>query len=311
LAFTLKQLDYFARTAELGSTVAAARALNISQPSISSALAQLERTVGVDLFVRQPAKGLALTPTGRRLLQEAKRLLAEAESLDRYASDLVTELKGVIEVGCMVTLAPLIMPSVIADFASRHPAARINCHELDHREMIAGLQNGRFDFVVSYDLTLSDRFAFDPLATFEPYIMVAATHPAARRSSVSLRDFAEEPMILLDLPHSGEYFQELFRRFGLKPNILYQSPSPHMVRSMVANGLGYSVANAPWRNDRAMDGRLLRRLPIHDAAAPLHLGILTLQGQRLPATAEALRAALKQAVATVESQAPKRAGRGA
>lgn len=208
----------------------------------------------------------------------------------------MTELKGVVEVGCILTLAPLIMPAVIARFAERHPGARINCHELDHRELIDGLQNGRFDFAVSYDLTLSDKFSFGALATFPPYVIVAAAHPAARRNDASLGDFAAEPMILLDLPHSGEYFQELFRRFGLKPNILYQSPSPHMVRSMVANGLGYSIANAPWKNDRAMDGRALRRLAIREAAAPLHLGILTLEGHRLTATAEAVQGLLKEVI---------------
>ena len=133
-----------------------------------------------------------------------------------------------------------------------------------------------------------------------------AHHPAAVRNDVSLADFAVEPMILLDLPHSGEYFQELFRRFGLKPNIRYQSPSPHMVRSMVANGLGYSIANAPWMNDRAMDGRALRRLAIREAAPPLHLGILMLEGHRLTATAEAVRALLKEIILGIGEPAPAR-----
>ena len=125
MAFTLKQLRYFVAAAELGSITKATKTLYISQPSISAAIGHLEEEFGIELFVRHQAKGLSLTSTGKRFVGAANRLLLQADSLNQYVTSLVTEIGGTVDVGCMVTLAPLVMPSAIASFKRRYPAATL------------------------------------------------------------------------------------------------------------------------------------------------------------------------------------------
>ena len=280
MTYTLKQLRYYVTVAELGSISKATHRLNISQPSISAAIANLEAAFGIDFFVRHHAKGLSLTQAGTRFFGAAKRLLADADHLDQYATELSHDLTGSVEVGCILTLAPLVMPSVIANFLDQHSNVQINCHELDHGAMIDGLHKGDLELAVMYDLPIPDDLEFVQVAQFPPYAVVPDGHRLQERGEASLTELMDEPMILLDLPHTAEYFQAIFLRHGITPNIIYRTSSPHMVRSLVANGLGYSLLNAPHQNDRSLDGKLVRRLALNDEIPPLKVGIVTLRNQR-------------------------------
>ena len=130
VAYTLKQLRYYVAAAELGSISKATKRLNVSQPSISAAIAKLEAEFGITFFVRHHAKGVSLTRAGARFFRAARRLLADADQLDQYVTALSREISGSVEVGCVLTLAPLIMPSVIASFLDRHSNVQIGCREL-------------------------------------------------------------------------------------------------------------------------------------------------------------------------------------
>src|SRR5258706_2065635 len=88
LRYSLRQLRYFVVTAELLSFTAAAKQLHISQPSISTALADLETSFGVQLFIRHHASGLSLTQAGRDMLGRARDLLKNAEELQTAAKEM-------------------------------------------------------------------------------------------------------------------------------------------------------------------------------------------------------------------------------
>ena len=280
MAYTLKQLRYYVTAAEFGSISKATQTLNVSQPSISAAIANLEAEFGIDFFVRHHAKGISLTRAGAQFFRAAKRLLADADQLDQYVTELSQEISGSVEVGCVLTLAPLIMPSVIASFLDRHSKVQISCRELDHGAMVDGLHDGELELAVMYDLPIPDDLEFTLIAQLPPYAVVSDRHRFKERGAASLQELADEPMILLDLPHTAKYFQTIFLQLGIRPNIFHRTSSPHMVRSLVANGLGYSLLNAPLRNDRSLDGKPIRRLALNNDIPPLKVGVVTLRDQR-------------------------------
>ena len=99
IQYTLKQLTYFTAAAERNSVTEAARVLNVSRPSVSTAIGHLEDVLGTQLFLRHHAHGLSMTPAGRRLLARARSLLAHAEEL---AADQWSEgehLRGELQLG--------------------------------------------------------------------------------------------------------------------------------------------------------------------------------------------------------------------
>ncbi|MEW9586424.1 LysR family transcriptional regulator [Paraburkholderia sp. DGU8] len=252
--YSLRQLRYFVVTAETLSFTAAAKRLHISQPSISTALADLETSFGVQLFIRHHASGLSLTQSGRDLLGHARNLLKSAEELQLTAREMDGGMTGAISLGCLLSLAPPLMPGIISRFVHDHSAITFRTTEAHQDGLLSGLRDGSLDIALTYNLDITDDITFTPLLSLPPYVILPKTHRLARARKVSLADLIPEPYVMLDLPHSREYFSALFDAVGTRPAASFRSSQPEVVRGMVANGLGYSILNFPLRSSRTVDG---------------------------------------------------------
>ena len=280
MRFTFRQLQYFIAAGEAGSIALASEAIRISPPSISTAIAQLERELGVQLFIRHHAQGMSLTPAGRVLLRDARRLIEQAEGLYAVASEATDQVRGQLAVGCLVTMAPMVLPELSHSFTTAYPQVTIRHHENHQEWLLNSLRRAEVDVAVTYDLQIPEEIRFTPLASLPPHALMAETHPLAGRAAVSLAELAGEPLILLDLPMSREYFLALFMTAGIQPTIHSRSPHQEVVRTMVANGYGYSVANVRPRSDLALDGRRVVRVPLAGDHEPMRIGIATLKQLR-------------------------------
>jgi len=280
MRYTLRQIEYFIATAETGSITLASERLNISQPSISTAITHLEQELETQLFVRHHAKGLSLTQAGRLLLAEAKRLVDQAEHMYTIASEVNEKIRGQLSLGCLVTLAPMIMPELSYSFTSAFPATRIVQTVSHHEELLAKLEHAELDVALSYDLLIPEGFDFLPLASLLPHVLLGEAHPFARHSSISLGELVSEPFILLDLPISREYFLALFSKQGLEPMIATRSAHQDVIRTMVANGYGYTLANVRPRSQQALDGRPVVRVQLTGDHKPMVIGVVSLRQNR-------------------------------
>jgi DNA-binding transcriptional LysR family regulator len=280
MRYTLRQLEYFIAAGEAGSITLASERIHISQPSISTAISHLEQELNVQLFIRHHAQGLSLTPAGRDLLREAKNLLAQAHNLYSLASEVTDQVRGSLSLGCMVTLAPMLVPELTHSFTSAFPAASIRHMEGHHEELFNRLRHSELDLAICYDLHIPEDIEFTPLVELPPHVLMGEDDPLSRRSALSLAEIAEKPMILLDLPISREYFLALFLNEGLEPNVAARSEHHEVVRTMVANGYGYSILNATPRSEFALDGRRLLRVRLDGKHRPMILGVATLKSLR-------------------------------
>jgi DNA-binding transcriptional LysR family regulator len=303
MTFTLKHLAYFVAAAEEASVTAAARRLNVSQPSISAAIGQIEDRFGLTMFVRHHAQGLSPTPAGRRLMVEARSLLAHAEELRLGALGLATALSGELQVGCFVTFAPLVMPGLLRTFGEAYPDIRIRLHEEHLQGLVDGLRDGRFDCALTYDLGLGPDLEFQELGEVPLHALLPDGHALARDDTVSLADLAAEPMILLGLPQSREYFLSIFYSQRLEPRIAHETPSFEMVRGLVANGYGCSIMHSRPPSDLALDGRRLAYRPIREAVRPTRLGLARLGRARPTQMAAAFAAFCGEALAAASRSA--------
>ncbi|MFB0951863.1 MAG: LysR substrate-binding domain-containing protein, partial [Rhodospirillales bacterium] len=110
--------------------------------------------------------------------------------------------------------------------------------------------------------------------------VVAADHPLANRISVAVETLVDYPMVLLDLPMSRTYFMQAFERAGVTPNIAERTRDMAVMRSLVANGFGFSVANIRPYSDLSPDGRELCFIPLEGTPRPLLLGFVVPEGAR-------------------------------
>ncbi len=280
IRYTLKQLRYFTAAAESGSVSGAAERCAVSQPSVSAAVAHLEDVLGVQLFVRQHARGLALTPAGRRLHAAAQALLLQAGELAEEASGLGEGLSGDLDVGCFVTFAPIVLPGLLRVLAATRPLIRIRPHEDDLRALQHGLRNGRFEVALTYDLNLEKDIAFEPVVPVPLYAALPADHRLASAPELGLRDLEGEPLVLLGLPDSRGHFLSLFAEVGLEPDIAYETRSFEMVRGLVANGYGYGLLHTRAPHDRTLDGSGLVCVPVSEPRRTMHMGLARLKQAR-------------------------------
>jgi DNA-binding transcriptional LysR family regulator len=296
VAYTLRQVEYFIAAAETGSITQAAERISISQPSISTAIAHLEAEFGVQLFVRHHAQGLSLTRAGRLLLREARLLVEQAEGLYQAASEVTEQLRGELVLGSLVTLAPIVLPELIRSFTAAYPQTRIRPIEAHQEALLEGLRRAEIDLALTYDMQLPEGIEFLPLAALRPHALVAEDHKLATRAEVSLAELAAEPLILLDLPISREYFLSLFLAEGLTPTIQGRYGSHEFVRAMVGRGFGYTLANVRPRADRALDGGRVRRIRLAGDPRPVVVGLATLERLRRPRLVEAFREHCRDAI---------------
>ncbi len=116
----LRQIEIFAAVVEHGTLTGAARALGVTQPAISAALARLERSVGFSLFHRE-ARGVALTAEGALLHQEALRVLAGVAQLDDAAAAIGTASRGSLTIATNPSPGIAWLPAIVADFRRLRP----------------------------------------------------------------------------------------------------------------------------------------------------------------------------------------------
>lgn len=240
--YTLRQCAYFRAVAEHGGIAQAARALNISQPSVAEAIDKLEALTGLILFERHHAKGTTLTLQGRLFLDHVVALDLKAQQVEREAAALAAERAGQIRLGVFHTLAPFYAPSLIRSFSSTAPDIKIHPQEMSLSELAQALREGTLDLALTYDRG-ADLAGLDTLTlvSLRPQVVLAADHKRARQKTIRLRDLAHEPYVMFDAPGSRQYFEELLAENGIDPPIAYRSNSLETVRSAVSNGFGFTL----------------------------------------------------------------------
>ncbi len=263
--FTLKQLHYFVTVVETESIAEASRTLHIAQPSISIAIKNLEDTFGQQLLIRHHAQGVSLTSGGKRFYDKSRELLRFAHEFQQNSLADSDNTSGKISIGSFESVAPLYMPKLIAGFKQLYPDIEIQLHDGEQHEIMVGLHRGQFDLAFLYDLELDNSIRKESLnAPHKPYALLPIAHPLAHKQSVTLTELSREPMILLDVIPSRNYFLSLFTEKGLHPNIAYTSPSIEMVRCMVGQGQGFSILVTRPSTTTTYDGRQLAYVEIED-----------------------------------------------
>ena len=276
---TLRQITYLLAVADRGTTAGAARALNVSQPSVSHAIALIEAHFGQQLFLRLPGQGMQPTPFGRQKLSALEGLVAQARAALAPAGGAAGELT----LGVYSTLGPRHAPRLIRGFTDLHPDARIALVEGDLADLATGLRRGRIDLALVYDAGLSADLTLTPLQQVPPHALVPPDHRLATAGAVSLNDLAADPLVLINLPHSRGYFLSLFQLSGVTPRIAAETGSIEMLRAMVANGLGVGVLATDLPHDMTYDGGRVVRLALKGRLPPSRIALA--RATALPPTA--------------------------
>jgi DNA-binding transcriptional LysR family regulator len=217
-ALELRQLRYFAETASRLSFRQAAERLYVTQPAISRQISELERELGVSLFVRDK-RHVALTYAGEMLLVRARQILALADETDRNALTRETRERAAMTVGVSRMVGPQIT-DVLRLFCDQHRDVRLELREGDTTEQLATLMNdGGIDAAFGQPVDF-ERHGLETtlLQRYEMFALVHPSHPLAARASITIKSLASESILAHPAlwPTVKPYVQEA----GFRPHLL-------------------------------------------------------------------------------------------
>lgn len=152
----LRRLGYFVAVVEEGSLSAASRRCNLSQPALSQQMQALEEDLGEALLNRRP-RGVEPTAAGELLLRHAHGLLAQAAVLrGEFAGRRELET-GTVRFGIIPTIAPYLLPQLLAPFQRAHPGITVSVEEARTPQLIARTVAGDIEFAILSDVTPAER----------------------------------------------------------------------------------------------------------------------------------------------------------
>lgn len=236
---TLRQFQLLVAVVDHGGHSAAARELNITQPTISIQLNRMAEIVGSPLF-QTIGRRLELTETGQQVYDTARTILGALQKLDDEISGFQDNVKGELRV-CSVSTAGFI-PFYLSQFLDMHPHVHPRLHVGNRSELIERITGNRDDIFVTGRVPEGLPVDAVPIMKNELVVVASCDHPLSKQKSVTLSQLAEERLLLRE-PESGTRlaFETVMRENGYEIKPYMELGSNEAIRQAVLGGLGVSV----------------------------------------------------------------------
>ena len=237
---SLRQLEYIVAVHDLKHFGRAARACNVSQPTLSVQVSLVEQGLGTPLFERTSSH-ISATPAGERLAREARLLLA---SLDDLLTDIRAQgaaLGGTIKLGTPPTFGPYFLSRLLPRLHEQYPSLRVYVREDNPTALEASVADGSLDCALGPAPEL-DGIAFWRIGRERLYLGVPAEHPLAAKTTVGLAALAGEKLLALGRGHRLlENVRHLADASGARIIDDFEGTSLDAIRQMVSIGMGLSL----------------------------------------------------------------------
>jgi LysR family transcriptional regulator, low CO2-responsive transcriptional regulator len=240
MAVTLTQLQAFLTVVRRGSVTAAAEELVVTQPSVSAAVAALEREVGVRLTERA---GRTLRPTaaGAAYVSYASDVLGLLDQGARAAREAAVEERRTLRVSAVTTAGEYLVPQLIQAFRERHPDLEISL-DVGNREVVfRRLLDHEVDVAITGRIPDTERMVGHGFADNEFVLITSAGDPLAKRRWVAVEELEGRPWLLRE-PGSGTrtLCEEWLASRGIEPMILTVG-SNGAIKQAARTGLGVAL----------------------------------------------------------------------
>ncbi|MBD3765829.1 MAG: LysR family transcriptional regulator [Rhodobacterales bacterium] len=282
MAFTLRQLQFFVAAAEAGSVSGAARALSISQSSVTEAVRALEEDLGVTLFDRQ-ARGLALTHRGSQFLRHAQKILADVAAA-RLAFREEAGGTGRLALGVTSLVAGYVLSDILSRFRRAHPQVDLQVVEETGDYLQHLLIGGEIDVALLLASSVRDRLAMriETLVVSPWRLWLPLGHPLAAAEAIGLDDLADAPLIQLMVDEIEESTRAMMAALRVRPRIAFRTRSVEAVRSLVATGAGVAILPELMYRPWSLEGDRIGIRDISGDLGAVQVGLAWRRGAPLP-----------------------------
>ncbi len=297
---TLQQLKYVTRIAETGSISDAARSLYISQPSLTKALGELEKELGIVIFNRTN-KGIQISKDGEIFLGYARQVLDQTSLIE----EKYLHHSGGKQEFCVSTQHYSFAVNAFVDLIKGYGQEEydFNIRETETYEIIEDVAHMRSEIGILYlndfnetvlrKIMKMNNLEFTEIAVAQPHVFIYSGHPLAKRKFVTMEDLAPYPYLSYEQgDHNSFYFsEEIFSTEIRKKNIRVRDRAT--LFNLVIGLNGYTVSSGIL--DAGLNGDNIIAVPLRHEG-DMHIGYITRQKAPLSNLGKIYIEALKEAV---------------
>lgn len=256
---TLTQLEYIVAVEKYGNFRMAAKSCFVTQPTLSMQIQKMEEELGVLVFDRG-TKPITATPIGRKILDQARVVLAQSALISELIQREKATIEGDLRLAVIPTLAPYLLPLFLDNFANQYPRVRLFVEESKTDDMILALQQNQLDIGLAVT-PLDEPLLVEHPIFHEPfYVYASKNSELAGLAEVQEKDLKERELLLLTEGHCMR--EQVLRvckhregkRETLSNRLQFESGSIETLCHLVEKGRGYTVIPhlaKVWRDDRS------------------------------------------------------------
>jgi LysR family cys regulon transcriptional activator len=240
----LQQLRYLVEVENRGLNVSeAAAALFTSQPGISKQIRLLEEELGLTVFERAGKRLTGITPGGRLVLDQARRVLREAYNLSRVGADFSAEADGLLTIATTHTQARYMLPEVVRRFVGRHSGIRLHVQQGSPVQVANWLLDGTAELGIATEaLDRHPELVTLPCYQWSHMVVAPKGHPLLAGAPLTLATLARYPLVTYDATFTGRsHIDRAFERMGLVPNVVLTAIDSDVIKTYVELGLGVGI----------------------------------------------------------------------
>lgn len=240
----LQQLRYLNEIVRRGLNISdAAAALYTSQPGISKQVKLLEEELGIEIFVRNGKRIVALTEPGSTILGIAQRILHESDNLKQVGQEFQAQDSGHLILAATHTQARYMLPPVVKQFIKRYPKVKLGLHQGNPTQIAEQVLDGEADVAIATESLMQ----YEGLVTLPCYdwyhcVVVTPKHPLLEVKKLTLAKLAEYPIITYDFAFSGRSkIDDAFAAANIEPNVALTAMDADVLKTYVELGLGVGI----------------------------------------------------------------------
>lgn len=238
----LRQIRYFIEVAKREHMTEAAEALHVAQSAVSRQIVNLEKSLGVDLFIRE-GRTIRLTSIGKVFLDHMERAMNVIKDAEQVIEEYTDPEKGTIHIGFPSTLASYMMPTVISAFRKHYPKVQFDLHQESYVNLSHSVLQGEVNMALIAPVPQSTKKLKSRILFTENIVaLLPKTHFLARRDFLSLNDLREEPFVLFQEESMlRNIIIKACKQQGFSPNIAFETKDIDAIKGLVSAGLGISL----------------------------------------------------------------------
>ncbi|MDN3645933.1 hydrogen peroxide-inducible genes activator [Pontixanthobacter aestiaquae] len=258
---TLRQLQYLVAIEDTEHFGRAADSVNVTQPTLSQQLKELELRLGTKLVER--GRPVRLTPIGREISSRARKVMRDMEEIRAIADRGQNGMAGTIRLGVSPTIGPYLMPHVVVRLHKDFPDLKLYIREGIPADQFAELRNGRLDMMLAPLPVLGSELHSEPLFREPLQLVGAPDHPLVSKPALTMEDFAGQPVLSLDRRHpSHQQAERICEEMGAELLRDYEGTSLDSLRQMAGSGLGLAILPELYLRSETGGEDMVRRFEI-------------------------------------------------